>query len=114
MTGSCLLSSSSRRPAPSPQAIRQYWNQYIKNTDVLARVRHVNSLGPRFQRRRRKDAHSRQHNDLASFCSHAVCVQIYVVDSADKNRLEEAAQELTSLLNKPALSKCPGTFSFRL
>lgn len=49
------------------KAIRKYWDQYIKDTDVL----------------------------------------IYVVDSMDTARMEEAKEELDKLMKREQLSKCP-------
>ena len=61
-----LLSNFCILPGCPKTAIREYWNHYFKDTDVL----------------------------------------IYVVDSADKQRIEESGMELNKLLRSKGLETC--------
>jgi ADP-ribosylation factor-like protein 3 len=54
------------------KAIRQYWSSYFRGSDGLVR--------------------------LADFLFRGACLQVYVIDSTDKKRLEETSIQLASLL----------------
>ncbi|KAJ3297571.1 ADP-ribosylation factor protein 3 [Borealophlyctis nickersoniae] len=74
------------------KAIRPYWRNYFESTDVLVSTQVPSSGYP---------------NVLAAQLCILIVHQIYVIDSADRRRLEETGQELTTLLEETKLAGVP-------
>ncbi|KAL2919029.1 ADP-ribosylation factor protein 3 [Polyrhizophydium stewartii] len=77
------------------QAIRPYWRNYFESTDVLV------------QRHACFKSGLLEEADSGISRAWAALVQIYVVDSSDKRRLEETGDELSTLLTEQKLAAVP-------
>ena len=80
--------------------IRPYWRNYFENTDVLVLVYYVTTIQCDNSFLLNFDG---LHNTYRAFVLTVYIIQIYVIDSSDRKRFDETAEELSELLNEDKL-----------